>query len=201
MCGQWYVWSFPYYLIGITLVGLIPALGASSDPEAWLVLVPMIYLVHFFLGLAEWRPSQTGIGGQPGAQLPRAAQTYLTVVLAAGVMLLTSSALGWQSQNPTRFVIYLALASAASAFKIQLPHLEGTITPSFVLLLVTHYAIELYGNRVYSRFGRIGAGAVASRAASGARPGDVQSGVPGAERGVRLVRKLVSCWFRGWAIP
>jgi hypothetical protein len=130
------VWSFPYYLIGVTLVGLIPAPGHPVSGEAWLILAPLIYLVHFFLGLDQWRPSPLDAGGQPNTLLPRGARIYLTAVLAAGVMLLTSAALGWQSGNPTRFLIYLALASVASTFKIRLPHLEGTITPAFVLLLV-----------------------------------------------------------------
>jgi hypothetical protein len=136
VCGQWYVWSFPWYLIGVTLVGLVPAPGHPVSGEAWLILAPMVYLVHFFLGLDQWRPSPLDAGGQPNTLLPRGARIYLMAVLAAGVMLLTSAALGWQSLNPTRFLIYLALASVASTFKIQLPDLEGTITPAFVLLLV-----------------------------------------------------------------
>jgi hypothetical protein len=136
VCGQWYVWSFPYYLIGVTLVGLIPGPGHTVSGEAWLVLLPMVYLVHFFLGLAKGHASSAAVADHPDAQLPPAAQMYLAGVLVTGVMLLTSSALGWQSQNITRFVIYLALASVASTFKIKLPHLGGTITPAFVLLLV-----------------------------------------------------------------
>jgi hypothetical protein len=136
VCGQWYAWSFPYYLIGVTLVGLIPAPGQTVSGEAWLILAPMIYLVHFFLGLAEWRPSPTDAGDSRDASLPRAAQIYAMCVSSAGVILLTSAALGWQSGNPARFVILLAFGVIASTFKIQLPFLRGTITPAFVLLLV-----------------------------------------------------------------
>src|SRR5437870_3963516 len=44
----WYVWSFPYYLIGAVLVGLIPLPGRALHAEAALILVPLISLVHFF---------------------------------------------------------------------------------------------------------------------------------------------------------
>jgi hypothetical protein len=135
VCGRWYVWSFPYYLVGVTLVGLVPAPGQAVAGEAWLILLPMVYLVHFFLGLADVNASSTDSGDQPNAQLPRAARIYLMGVVTAGLSALTAAAIGWQSQDPTRFVVYLVLAVVASMFKIQLPRMRGTITPAFVLLL------------------------------------------------------------------
>src|SRR5205085_8790502 len=54
---QWYDWSFPYYLIGAVLVGLIPVGGVVPPPQAWLILLPMTYMVHFFLGLLRQGPS------------------------------------------------------------------------------------------------------------------------------------------------
>jgi len=135
LCGHWYVWSFPYYLIGVTLVGLVPAPGQAVSGEAWLILLPMVYLVHFFLGLAEWHASSPAVGEQPNAPLPRPAQFYLICIVTAGVMLLGVTALCWQSGNLARFVIYLALAVLASTFKTRLPYVQGTLTPAFVLLL------------------------------------------------------------------
>ena len=44
VCREWYVWSFPYYLIGAALVGLLPFSGQSLPPEASLVLMPLLYL-------------------------------------------------------------------------------------------------------------------------------------------------------------
>jgi hypothetical protein len=135
VCTQWYVWSFPWYLIGVTLVGLVPAPGQTVSADAWLILLPMVCLLHFFMGLREGRASSTAAGDQPNPQLPVPAQRYFMGVLTVGVILLTAAALGWQSQNPARFVVYLALAVTASTFKIQLPRMQGTITPAFVLLL------------------------------------------------------------------
>jgi hypothetical protein len=135
VCAQWYVWSFPWYLVGVTLVGLVPAPGQTVSPDAWLILLPVVCLVHFFMGLADRNASSTAARNQPHQALPPAAQMYFMSVLTVGVILLAAAAFDWQSQNPTRLVVYLALAVTASTLKIRLPRLQGTITPAFVLLL------------------------------------------------------------------
>jgi hypothetical protein len=142
VCGQWYVWAFPYYLIGVTLVGLVPPPGQTMSGEAWLILLPVVYLVHFFRGLAESHASSPAEGEQSSA-LPGAARMYLMGVVTTGVILLAAAALGWQSQNPVRFTIYLTLGVAASTFKIRLPYVQGTLTPAFVLLLVAIAQLSL----------------------------------------------------------
>ena len=72
------MWSFPYYLIGTALVGLTPSFGNSVgqrvDGEAWLILLPLVYLVHFYVGptyaVARISPDTTA---QPGESLPLSA--------------------------------------------------------------------------------------------------------------------------------
>jgi hypothetical protein len=134
--GQWYVWSFPYYLVGVTLVALLPSPGRTVPGEAWLILIPSVYLVHFFVGLVKWNTSSSATGDEGNSPMPRAAQLYVGAVVAAAVILLVAAAIDWQSQNLPRFAIYLALAMVASTLKIRLPQMRGTVTPSFVLLLV-----------------------------------------------------------------
>jgi hypothetical protein len=135
VCSKWYVWSFPYYLVGVTLVALFPSPGGAAPGEAWLILLPLIYLVHFFLGLVEWHTSSPATGDQPATRLPRAARMYIAAVVMAGVIPLAASALDWQSQNPTRFISYLGLAAVASTLKIRLPYTRGTLSPAFVMVL------------------------------------------------------------------
>jgi hypothetical protein len=137
VCSQWYLWSFPYYLVGVTLVGLFPSPGRIAPGEAWLILLPLVYLVHFFLGLLEWHTSSPATGNQPNARLPRAARMYVAGAVTAGVVPLVWAAIGWQCQNPARFISYLGLAVVASTLKIRLPLMHGTLTPAFVLLLAT----------------------------------------------------------------
>ncbi len=136
VCRQWYVWSFPYYLVGVTLVGLFPSAGQAAPGEAWLLLLPLIYLLHFFQGLVQCQAASGAAGNQPNSQLPRAAQRYVAIVVAAGVIMLVAAALDWQSRNPAQFICYLALAVAASTLKIRLPYVRGTLTPAFVVVLL-----------------------------------------------------------------
>jgi hypothetical protein len=136
VCSQWYLWSFPYYLIGVALVGLLSAGGPSVSGEAWLILLPLVYLVHFFLGLVEWHSAFPAVGDRTNAPLPRAARNYVTGVATAGAVLLVAACLNWHSQDPARLISYLALTVAASTLKIPLPRLQGTLTPGFVLVLV-----------------------------------------------------------------
>jgi len=139
ICSRWYLWSFPWYLVGVVVVALIPAPGQVVSSEAWLLLVPVVYLVHFFLRLARGAARSAARADRPAdpaqAALPRAAHRYLVAVISAAVVPLTLAVAGWQSQVPARFVAYLALGVAASTFKIRLPGVNGTLSPAFVLLL------------------------------------------------------------------
>jgi hypothetical protein len=143
-CGQWYLWSFPYYLVGAALVGLTLQPQLSDYGEGWLILVPLVYLIHFFFGLAELQSSQK-VASQTStaASLPHAARIYLVAVITAGGCLLWAVFLHWQMDDPQRFVIYLTLAVAASTLKIRLPGLTGTLSPNFVLLLVAVAQLSL----------------------------------------------------------
>jgi hypothetical protein len=137
VCCEWYVWSFPYYLIGVAFVGLLPSQGRAVPGEAWLILLPLVYLVHFFLGLLQWHGSSAVACYRSNGALPRAAERFVTAVVVAGVLLLVAAAMNWQSQSPARFVTYLAVATYASTLKIRLPRMHGTLTPAFVLLLAS----------------------------------------------------------------
>jgi len=136
VCSQWYVWSFPYYLIGVAMVGLFPSPGRAVPGEAWLVLLPLVYLVHFFLGLLEWHAGSPAIEEQTNSSMPRAAKAFVMIVVTAGAILLGIAALlQWQSQSPVRFIAYLALGVVAATLKVRLPRMRGTLTPAFVLVL------------------------------------------------------------------
>ena len=129
----WYVWSFPYYLIGVALVSFLPVPGQALQAEAPLVLIPLIWLVHFFVGLpAGTAPEATATAGQG---LPAPARLYVSAVLTAGLVLLIAAGLQWESREPLRFVAYLLLASAAATMKVRLPGIRETISVSFVVVL------------------------------------------------------------------
>src|ERR1051326_1643719 len=130
----WYLWSFPYYLIGTVLVGLLPIAGHAFSPESLLILLPALYLVHFYCGLAHASAlSPTGPDGS--GHLPAGARLYISGVVTAGIIL---AFVGAREFGPVdiRFLAYLAIAVVASLLKVKLPGMRGTISLNFVVLLV-----------------------------------------------------------------
>ncbi|HXI38329.1 MAG TPA: hypothetical protein VNH83_00050 [Bryobacteraceae bacterium] len=134
---KWYFWSFPYYLVGAAVVGLLPFSGRVAAPEGWLVLLPLLYLVHFYYILSSGRSPSTASGdGEPVTELPARANIYIYTIIAAGSGLLIYAALHWQSQSVAQFLGYLVMALLAGTCKVRLPRLTSTISISFVLILV-----------------------------------------------------------------
>jgi len=143
VCQEWYIWSFPYYLVGAAIVGLIPLSGQRLQAGGWLVVLPLGYLIHFFLGLRELNPSTRTNPGTTSESIPRQAMFYVLGVIVAGLVLLSWATLQWQSQDPIRFACYLALAVAATTLKVRLPGMRSTISGNFVLLLVAIATLSL----------------------------------------------------------
>lgn len=137
VCREWYVWSFPYYLVGAVLVGLFPTVGAAPDPEAWLLLVPPLYLVHFFYGLGRGSlGDRADLASQDsGLDLPFRAKLYIEAVIGFGAVLLVVSLLRADIQDVPRFVSYVAIAAVASACKVRVPRVTSTISLGFVIQL------------------------------------------------------------------
>src|SRR5215467_16297056 len=73
--------------------------------------------------------------------MPRNAKAYITMVIVSGMALLLLAAGSWSSTNMRQFAIYLALAAFASALKVRIPGMEGTISPNFVFLLLGMVAL------------------------------------------------------------
>jgi hypothetical protein len=134
---EWYFWSFPYYLIGAAVVGLLPLSGKVPAPEGWLILMPLLYLVHFYYRLGS-DPAPVAASDEPtvGGKLPPVASVYIDAVITCGAMIMIYAGAHWESANLSRFLGYLAMALLAGMYKVRLPRLTSTISVSFVLILV-----------------------------------------------------------------
>ena len=139
--SDWYVWSFPYYLIGAALVGMIPSSNRAIPSEGWLVVLPLLYLVHFFVGLVKSRPAAERVNREEN--LPPGARRYVFGVMAAGLILFGWAGIEWHSANLPRFAGFLLLTVVASMFKVRLPGVRGTISVNFVMLLVAIAELSL----------------------------------------------------------
>ena len=74
-------------------------------------------------------------------KMPSQAKAYIAFVIASGAILVLLAADWWSSANLRQFVIYLCLAAFASALKVRIPGMEGTISPNFVFLLLGMMAL------------------------------------------------------------
>jgi len=145
VCQQWYVWSFPYYLVGAVLVGQLPALGGAMTPEIWWFILPLLYLIHFFYGLANG-PRREGDSGQKSDSRPTlslGAMVYLNAVIAGGLVVVIVAAAHWHSDNLLRLVVYLSAAALTAMCKVRLPGTTETISVSFVVLLASVAELSL----------------------------------------------------------
>jgi hypothetical protein len=131
---EWYVWSFPYYLIGTVVIGLLPIGGQSFTRESILILLAAVYLVHFYCGISQSGAYTTNAQDQ-GNRLNRGARLFISGVVACGLVLLAAAAKDISALD-LRFVTYLGIALIASTMKVKLPGLNGTISLNFVVLLV-----------------------------------------------------------------
>ncbi len=145
VCSQWYAWSFPYYLVGVALVGLLPLSGRMPEPEAWLALVPVLYLVQFYYGLSERTHPDPGTGhrANSGTGFPSSAKIYISLVAAACLTIVTWAAFQWEALELERFIIYMLVGGAVSVFKVRMPKLTGNVSLNFVVLLAAIVELQL----------------------------------------------------------
>ena len=73
--------------------------------------------------------------------MPSLAKTYIAIMAALAVAVLTVVASRWDPENFGHFVLLFALAMLASAMKIRLPGFKTTISTNFVFILI---AIALF---------------------------------------------------------
>ncbi|HTA43879.1 MAG TPA: hypothetical protein VK789_15595 [Bryobacteraceae bacterium] len=133
---QWYRWSFPYYLIAAILAGVLPIGKQMAPPESWIVLLPLLYLLHFFYGLlipARIPVANTDSADEP--QRPAKAFLYIIGVVGVGGILLGRAGFAFDTSDLARFVGYLALGMLASTWKVRLPGMRATISVGFVVTL------------------------------------------------------------------
>src|ERR1035438_3927431 len=64
------------------------------------------------------------------------ATTFITTTAAIGIFVLAHSLWYWHSDDLTRFICYLIIATLASGLKIQLPGIDGTMSVNFLFILL-----------------------------------------------------------------
>jgi putative nucleotidyltransferase with HDIG domain len=66
----------------------------------------------------------------------RGAAAYIGLVVAAGLAILIHGLRVWDPQDWTRYLVYCAIALIASGMKVKLPGITGTMSMSFLFVLI-----------------------------------------------------------------
>lgn len=95
--------------------------------------------------------------------MPQKAHIYAWTIIAVGVFIAACAGISWRPDDPAATLVCLVLAMLASTFKIKLPGLTGTISPSFVFVLGP--AIFL-GDGIHRRGSGVGPVTVAAKSSA-----------------------------------
>jgi hypothetical protein len=74
--------------------------------------------------------------------MSRIAKAYITLIIAAGAMVVLVTAGSWSSSNLRQFSIFLGLVVISSTLKMRIPGIEGTMSPNFVFLILGMTALS-----------------------------------------------------------
>src|SRR5215471_6105925 len=68
--------------------------------------------------------------------MPTRAKIFIGGTAAIGIVVVAMSLRHWHSEDPLRFVCYLAIAIFASSLKVRLPGIDGTMSVNFLFILL-----------------------------------------------------------------
>lgn len=63
-------------------------------------------------------------------------RVYISLVIAAGTLILGATLFSWESANLLRFVAYMGLAGLGGVLKIRLPGVTGTLSAGYLIVLL-----------------------------------------------------------------
>jgi diguanylate cyclase (GGDEF)-like protein/putative nucleotidyltransferase with HDIG domain len=66
----------------------------------------------------------------------RKVTTFVAATASIGLVVIIYALLHWQSNDPIRFVCYLLIAVIASSMKVSLPGIDGTMSVTFLFILI-----------------------------------------------------------------
>jgi hypothetical protein len=68
--------------------------------------------------------------------MPLKAKLFIALAIIPGLTMLSLGVSHWESADPLRFIIYFLLALVASTLKVRLPGLTGTMSLTFLFILI-----------------------------------------------------------------
>jgi diguanylate cyclase (GGDEF)-like protein/putative nucleotidyltransferase with HDIG domain len=80
---------------------------------------------------------------QPQRRMPLAGRLFIALIGLAGLAGMAATFRGWSPEPQPRFVVYLILALAISGMKVSFPGAQGSISSSFVLVMLSLMELTL----------------------------------------------------------
>lgn len=74
--------------------------------------------------------------------MPNSAKAYISLVIAAGLLIAASAVTQWNSHNPIQFGVFLALFTGAALLKGKIPGITGTYSPTFFFVLLGSHLLS-----------------------------------------------------------
>jgi len=68
--------------------------------------------------------------------MPIRAKLFIAITAMIGIVVASSAFWNWHSEDPLRFLCYLAIAVIASGLKVALPGIDGTMSVNFLFILL-----------------------------------------------------------------
>ena len=108
-------------------------MSPSAGGPAWLLLLPVVYLIWFF-----WSIRSTAAPAAPAngtSAVPTEARRYIRGVIGAGAVAMAVGVAQWPPADLLPFGLCVLVAAGASCCKLRLPGMVRTISTSFVVIL------------------------------------------------------------------
>ena len=68
--------------------------------------------------------------------MPTRAKFFIATTAVIGIAVALGAFWNWHSEDPLRFLCYLAIAVVASGLKVALPGIDGTMSVNFLFILL-----------------------------------------------------------------
>src|SRR5258708_35351530 len=72
------------------------------------------------------------------------AKLFVAATVSAGILLLGTALMHWQSADLVRFSCYALIAILASVLKVRLPGIDGTMSVNFLFILLGIMELSLH---------------------------------------------------------
>jgi diguanylate cyclase (GGDEF)-like protein/putative nucleotidyltransferase with HDIG domain len=118
-------------MAGLAMIAGIPRKTCGDSPSIASVHIDRPSGFYTFATKRPIRTTELLIG-----PMPLLARLYIAAVVTSGLICCAVAIYDWSCPEPTRYISYIAVAAFASALKVTLPGITGTMSVNYVFILL-----------------------------------------------------------------